>query len=102
MMVESSQSIMQQTYVQQPRSSSFKNFQFNPVQMIQLESYRLHFLCECKKLKRPPQSLRFSGGNSLTPTQRSTIISEMETKALECAIKNHKKKIYNMKEKLKN
>ena len=63
------------------------NLPQNPLQKLQVRRYCLDYLLKCTKLKRPPQSLRASGLNGLPVQKKLAILSEMETKALETAIR---------------
>ena len=52
----------------------------NLIQIIQVEKYRLNFLRNCRKLKRPPQSLRCSGAYALTNEKKGKVIREIGNK----------------------
>ena len=65
----------------------------NTFQKVQIEKYRLNFLLNCRKLKRPPPSLRCTGFRALDEEERITMISEVETKSLSHAIKKKKREI---------
>ena len=72
----------------------------NILQTILIEKYRLSFLQQCKYLKRPPQSLRLSGCNTLPELIRLRLVSEFESKALDVAIKTKIDSIKKLQDKL--
>ena len=64
----------------------------NPLQQLQVRRYCLDYLQKCRKLKRPPQSLRASGLNRLPQNTKLQTLSEAETKALCIAIQLKKRR----------
>ena len=54
---------------------------------IALEKDRLSFLLNCINFKRPPQSLRVRGLNGLCEENGRLLVQEVESRALQCAIK---------------
>ena len=65
----------------------------NLATQIVLEKNRLSFLLDCVKFKRPPQSLRVRGLNGLCEEKWKLLVQEIESKALQCAIKEKKELI---------
>ena len=72
----------------------------NLIQIIQVEKYRLNFLRNCRKLKRPPQSLRCSGAYALTNEKKLKLFAKLETNILEIAINEKQCQINQLQEEL--
>ena len=53
----------------------FKKLSENTYQKVQIEKYRLTFLLNCRKLKRPPPTLRCTGFKALEEEERIKIIA---------------------------
>ena len=82
-----------QSYQTKNKSSMFKKLAENPLQKMQIETYRLTFLLNCRGLKRPPCTLRATGFKALNEVERIQILSDMESAALQKAIAAKKKEI---------
>ena len=81
-------------------SSKFDKLSMNTLQMVQREKFRFNYLLECRKLKRPPPSLRCTGFSALNEEVRISMISDAETRALLKAIESKKKEIQLLENKL--